>query len=145
VEFNAQMSREDILRALKQLLANQFKEPPEVAAEFAGAVAPEDADRTIAGRLLERVLTNEILDVGFSMDRETAMHNLRGLWRRLRREEHERQPPHARPGLRQLPLPTQEVRSTWTPRGWNPSGWRGRPWGITWPNWRRQSGPGGGP
>jgi hypothetical protein len=29
------MSREDILRALKQLLPNQFKEPPEVAAEFA--------------------------------------------------------------------------------------------------------------
>jgi hypothetical protein len=54
VEFNAQMSRKDILRALKQLLPNQFKEPPGVAAEFAGAVAPaEDADRTIAGRLLE--------------------------------------------------------------------------------------------
>jgi hypothetical protein len=109
VEFNAQMSREDILRALTQLLPNQFKEPPKVAAEFAGAVAPaENADRTIAGRLLERVLTNEDLDVGFSMDRETAMHNLRGLWRRLRREEHERQPPHARPGLRQPPLPAQQ-------------------------------------
>jgi hypothetical protein len=80
VEFNAQMNRENILRALKQLLSNEFKEPPEVAAEFTGAVAPaEDADRTIAGRLLERVLTNEDLDVGFSMDRETAMHNLRGL------------------------------------------------------------------
>jgi hypothetical protein len=105
VEFNAQMSREDILRALEQLLSNQFKKPPEVAAEFAEAVAPaEDADRTIAERLLERILTNEDLDVGFSMDRETAMHNLRGLWRRLRREEHERQPPHARPRLRQPPL-----------------------------------------
>jgi hypothetical protein len=41
VEFNAQMSREDILRALKQLLPNQFKEPLEVAAEFAGAVAQQ--------------------------------------------------------------------------------------------------------
>jgi hypothetical protein len=67
------MSHEDVLRALMQLLLNQFKEPPEVAPEFAGAVAPaEDAHRTIAGRLLERVLTNEDLDVGFSMDRETA-------------------------------------------------------------------------
>jgi hypothetical protein len=50
VEFNAQMSRKDILRALKQLLPNQLKEPPEVAVEFAGAVAPaEDADRRSQG------------------------------------------------------------------------------------------------
>jgi hypothetical protein len=126
VEFNAQMSREDILRALKQLLPNQFKEPPYVAAEFAGAVAPaEDADRTIAGRLLERVLTNEDLDVGFSMDRETAMHNLRGLWRRLRREEHERQPPHARPGLRQPPLPAQESEEYLDAQGLEPIGLEG--------------------
>jgi hypothetical protein len=126
VEFNAQMSREDILRALKQLLPNQFKEPPEVAAEFAGAVAPaEDADRTIAGRLLERVLTNEDLDVGFSMDRETAMHNLRGLWRRLRREAHERQPPHARPGLRQPPLPAQESEEYLDAQGLEPIGLEG--------------------
>jgi hypothetical protein len=126
VEFNAQMSREDILRALKQLLPNQFKEPPEVAAEFAGAVAPaEDADRTIAGRLLQRVLTNEDLDVGFSMDRETAMHNLQGLWRRLRKEEHERQPPHARPGLRQPPLPVQESEKYLDAQGLEPIGLEG--------------------
>jgi hypothetical protein len=126
VEFNAQMSREDILRALKQLLPNQFKEPPEVAAEFAGAVAPaEDADRTTAGRLLERVLTNEDLDVGSSMDRETVMHNLRGLWRRLRTEEHERQPPHARPGLRQPLLPAQESEEYLDAQGLKPIGLEG--------------------
>jgi hypothetical protein len=126
VEFNAQMSRKDILKALKQLLPNQFKEPPKVAAEFAAAVAPaEDADRTIAGRLLERVLTNEDLDVGFNMDRETAMHNLRGLWRRLRREEHERQPPHARPGLRQPPLPAQESEEYLDAQGLEPIGLEG--------------------
>jgi hypothetical protein len=127
VEFNAQMSRKDILRALKQLLPNQFKQPPEVAAEFAeGYVAPaEDADRTIAGRILERILTNEDLDVGFSMDRETAMHNLRGLWRRLRREEHERQPPHARPGLRQPPLPVPESEEYLDAQGLEPIGLEG--------------------
>jgi hypothetical protein len=134
VEFNAQMSREDILRALKQLLPNLIKEPPEVATEFAGAVAPaEDAERTIAGRLMERVLTNEDLDVGFGMDRETAMHNLRGLWRRLRREEHERQPPHARPRLRQPPLPAPDSEEYLDAQGWNPSGWRGGPGGLPGP------------
>jgi hypothetical protein len=123
VEFNAQMSHKDILRALKQLLPNQFKEPLKVAAEFAGAVAPaEDADRTIAGWLLERVLTNEDLDVGFSMDRETTIHNLRGLWRRLRREEHERQSPHARPGLRQPPLPAPDNEEYLDAQGLKPIG-----------------------
>jgi site-specific DNA-cytosine methylase len=127
VEFNAQMSNEDVLKALKQLLPNQFKEPPEVAAEFAeGYVAPaEDANRTIAGRLLERILTNEDLDVGFSMDREMAMHNLRGLWRRVRREEHERQPPHARPGLRQPPLPMPESEEHLDAQGLEPIGLEG--------------------
>jgi hypothetical protein len=42
------------------------------------------------------------------MDRELAMHNLRGLWRRLRKELHERRPPHERPRLRQPPLPVPE-------------------------------------
>jgi hypothetical protein len=69
VEFNAQMSRKDVARALLQLLPNQFKEPPKVAAEFGkGYVAPaEGAKRTIAGRFIERVLGNEDLDVGFSL------------------------------------------------------------------------------
>jgi hypothetical protein len=118
-----------------------------VAAEFAeGYVAPaEDADRTIAGRLLKRVLTNEDLDVGFSMDRETAMHNLRGLWRWLRREERERQPPHERPGLRQPPLSAPESEEYLDAQGLEPIGLEGRPWGITWPSWRRRSGPGGRP
>jgi hypothetical protein len=124
VEFNAQMSNEDILKALKQLLFNQFKEAPEVAAEFAeGYVAPaEDADRTIARRFLERILTNEDLDVGFSMDREQAMHNLRGLWRWLRKEEHERQPPHERPGLRQPPLPVPQSEEHLDAQGLEPIG-----------------------
>jgi hypothetical protein len=127
VEFNAQMSNEDILKALKQLLPNQFKEPPEVAAEFAeGYVAPaENADRTIAGQLLERILTNEDLDVGFSMDWEMAMHNLGGLWRRLRKEEHERQPPHERPGLRQPPLPVPKNEEHLDVQGLEPIGLEG--------------------
>jgi hypothetical protein len=106
VEFNAQMSRKDVLRALLQLLPNQFKEPPEVAAEVGeGYVAPaEDAERTIAGRFVERVLTDKDLDVGFSMDQDTAVHRLQGLWRRLRQENHKRQPPYERPGLRRPPL-----------------------------------------
>jgi hypothetical protein len=72
VEFNAGMSREDVLKALLGFLPNQFKEPPEVAAEFGeGYVAPaEDAERTVAARFVERVLTDEDLDVGFSMDQE---------------------------------------------------------------------------
>jgi hypothetical protein len=46
VEFNAQMSNEDILKTLKPLLPNQFKEPLEVTAEFAEGhlTPPEDAD-----------------------------------------------------------------------------------------------------
>jgi hypothetical protein len=50
------------------------------------------------------------------------MHNLRGLWRRLRREEHERQPPHARPGLRQPPLPAQESEEYLDAQGLEPIG-----------------------
>jgi hypothetical protein len=112
VEFKAGMSREDVLRALIGFLPNQFKEPPEVAAEFGeGYVAPtEDAERTVAARFVERVLNDEDLDVGFSMDQETAVHRLRGLWRRVRQEEHERQPPYERPKLRRPPLPAP---STW--------------------------------
>jgi hypothetical protein len=85
VEFNAGMSREDVIRALLGFLPNQFKEPPEVAAEFGnGYAAPaEGAERTIAERFAQRVLTDEDLDVGFSLIHEAAGHNLRGLWRRM--------------------------------------------------------------
>jgi hypothetical protein len=109
------------------LLPNHFKEPLEVAAEFAGGyLAPaEDADRTIAVRFLERILTNEDLDVGFSLDREPAMHILRGLWRRLRKEEHERRPPHKRPGLRQPPLPVPEAEEQLDAQGLEPIGLEG--------------------
>jgi hypothetical protein len=81
VEFNAGMSRKDVLRALMGFLPNQFKEPPEVAAEFGeGYVAPaEYAKRRVAGRFVERVLADEDLNVGFSMDQEAALHILRGL------------------------------------------------------------------
>jgi hypothetical protein len=44
--------------------------------------AAEDAERLMAGRFKERVLTDEDLGVGFSMDQDTAVHRLRGLWRR---------------------------------------------------------------
>jgi hypothetical protein len=54
------------------------------------------------------------------MDRETAMHNLRGLWRRLCREEHERQPPHARSRLRQPPLPAPESEEYLDAQGLKP-------------------------
>jgi hypothetical protein len=112
VEFNAGMSREDVIRALLGFLPNQFKEPPEVAAEFGEGYAapPEGAERTIAERFAQRVLTDENLDVGFSLNQKAAGHRLRGLWRRMRQEEHERQPPYERLGLRQLPLPDP---STW--------------------------------
>jgi hypothetical protein len=112
VEFKAGMSREDVLRALLGFLPNQFKEPPEVAAEFGEVyVAPaEDAERTVAARFVERVLADEDLDVGFIMDQETAVHRLQRLWRRMRQEEHERQPPYERPKLRRPPLPAP---STW--------------------------------
>jgi hypothetical protein len=52
VEFNAGMSRNDVIRALLEFLPNQFKEPPEVAAEFGEGCAapPEGAERTIAER-----------------------------------------------------------------------------------------------
>jgi hypothetical protein len=107
MEFNLLMSREEVLRGLLQLLPDQFKQPPEVAAEFGeGNVAPEeDAKRVIAGRFVGRVLTDEGFDVGFSLDQETIVHRLRGLWRRLRHEDHKRQPPYERPGLRRTPLP----------------------------------------
>jgi hypothetical protein len=105
--FNSLMSRKEVLRALLQLLPDQFKQPPEVAAEFGeGYVAPEeDAERLIAGRFVGWILTDEDFDVGFSLDQETAVHRLQGLWRRLRRADHERQPPYKRPGLRRTPLP----------------------------------------
>jgi hypothetical protein len=112
VEFNAGMSRDDVIRALLGCLPNQFKEPPEVAAEFGKGYAapPEGAERTIAERFAQRVLTDEDLDVGFSLNQEAVGHRLRGLWRRMRQEEHEGQPPYERPGLRQPPLPDP---STW--------------------------------
>jgi hypothetical protein len=112
VEFIAGMSREDVIRALLGFLPNQFKKPPEVAAEFGEGYAAlaEGAERTIAERFAQRVLTDEDLDVGFSLNQEAAGHRLRGLWRRMRQEEHERQPPYEQPGLRQPPLPDP---STW--------------------------------
>jgi hypothetical protein len=86
MEFNSLMSRKDVLKALLQLFTDQFKQPLEVAAEVGeGYVAPaEDAERLIAERFVERILTNEDFDVGFSMDQDTAVHRPRGLWRRLR-------------------------------------------------------------
>jgi hypothetical protein len=80
VEFYAGMSREDVIRALLGFLPNQFKEPLEVAAQFGeGYAAPaEGAERTIAERFAQRVLTDEDLDVGFSMNQEAAGHRLRG-------------------------------------------------------------------
>jgi hypothetical protein len=46
------MSNEDILKTLKQLLPNQFKEPPEVTAEFAEGHLdpPEDAELGIIAK-----------------------------------------------------------------------------------------------
>jgi hypothetical protein len=78
--FNSLMSREEVLKALLQLLPDQFKQPPKLAAEFGeGYVAPEeDAERLIAGRFVGRVFTNEDFDVGFSLDQETAVHRLQG-------------------------------------------------------------------
>jgi hypothetical protein len=112
VEFNAGMSRKDVIRALLGFLSNQFKEPPEVAAEFGeGYAAPaEGAERTIGERFAQRVLTDENLDVGFSLNHKAAGHRLRGLWRRMRQEEHERQPPYERSRLKQPSLPDP---STW--------------------------------
>jgi hypothetical protein len=112
VEFNAGMSRDDVIIALLGFLSNQFKEPPEVSAEFGEgyAASAEGAERTIAERFAQRILTDENLDVEFSLNQEEAGHRLRGLWRRMRQEEHERQPPYERPGLRQPPLPDP---STW--------------------------------
>jgi hypothetical protein len=112
VEFNAGMSRDDVIIALLGFLPNQFKEPPEVSAEFGeGYAAPaEGGELTIAERFTQRILTYKNLDVGFSLHQEEAGHRLQGLWRRMRQEEHERQPPYERPGLRQPPLPDP---STW--------------------------------
>jgi hypothetical protein len=52
VEFDAGMSRDDVIIALLGFLPNQFKEPPEAAAEFGEGYAapPEGAERTIAER-----------------------------------------------------------------------------------------------
>jgi hypothetical protein len=112
VKFNAGMSREDVIGALLGFLPNQFKEPLEVAAEFGEGYAapPEGAESTIAEQFAQRVLTNEDLDVGFSLYQEAAGHKLRGLWRRMRQEEHERQPPYVRPRLKRPPIPNP---STW--------------------------------
>jgi hypothetical protein len=112
VEFHAGMGREDVIKALLGFLPNQFKEPPEVAAEFGeGYAAPaESAERTIAEQFAQRVLTDKDLDVGCSLNQEEAGHRLRGLWRRMRQKEHERQPPYERPRLKQPPLPDS---STW--------------------------------
>jgi hypothetical protein len=81
VAFNARMSRDDVIIALLGFLPNQFKEPPEVSAEFGeGYAAPaEGAERTIAERFAQRILTDENLDVGFSLNQEEAGHRLRGL------------------------------------------------------------------
>jgi hypothetical protein len=112
VEFNVGMSRDDVIIALLEFLPNQFKEPPKVSAEFGESYAApaEGAERTIAERFAQRILTDENLDVGFSLNQEEAGHRLRGLWRRMRQEEHERQPPYERPRPRQPPLPDP---STW--------------------------------
>ncbi|HKT22172.1 MAG TPA: hypothetical protein VJR06_06155, partial [Nitrososphaerales archaeon] len=101
-----------VIIALLGFLPNQFKEPPEVSAEFGeGYAAPaEGAERTVGERFAQRILTDKNLDVGFSLNQEEAGHRLRGLWRRMRQEEHERQPPYERPGLRRPPLPDP---STW--------------------------------
>jgi hypothetical protein len=112
VEFNAGMSRDDVIIALLGFQLNQFKEPPEVSAEFGKgyAASAEGAERTIAEQFAQRILTDKNLDVGFSLNQEEAGHRLRRLWRRMRQEELERQPPYERPGLRQPPLPDP---STW--------------------------------
>jgi hypothetical protein len=91
VEFNAGMSRDDVIIALLEFLPNQLKEPPEMSAEFGeGYAAPaEGAERTIAERFAQRILTDKNLDIGFSLNQEEAGHRLRGLWRRMRQEEHE--------------------------------------------------------
>jgi hypothetical protein len=104
------MSDEDTLEALSQLLPNRFAEPPEVAAEFAGGhlAPPPGAPQTIARRYLQRIQTNENLDKGFHLDREQATGILRGLWRRYRKEEHKRRPPHERPRLAAPPLLVKE-------------------------------------
>jgi hypothetical protein len=88
------------------VLPNQFKEPLEVSAEFSEGYAtpPVGAERTIAERFAQRILTDKNLDVGFSLNEEEAGHRLQELWRRMRQEEHERQPPYERLGLRRPPL-----------------------------------------
>jgi hypothetical protein len=50
VEFNARMSRDDVIIALLGFLPIQFKEPPEVSAEFGEGypALAEGAERTIA-------------------------------------------------------------------------------------------------
>jgi hypothetical protein len=89
-----------------KFLPNQFKELSEVAAEFGKGYADpaEGTERTIAKQFAQRVLTDEDLDVRFSLNQEAAGHRPRGLWRRMRQEEHKRQPPYDRPRLKQPPL-----------------------------------------
>jgi hypothetical protein len=103
---------------------DQFKQPPEVAAKVGeGYVAPaEDAERLIAKRFVERIFPDEDFDVGFSMDQDTAVHRLRGLWRRLRHEDHERKPPYERPGLRRTPLPAAVGEEYLDEQGLEPMG-----------------------
>jgi hypothetical protein len=82
-----------------------------VTAEFAAGhlSPPTDAPQTIAQRYLQRIQTNENLDEAwFYLDRGQAIGILRGLWRRYRKEEHERRPSHERPRLAILPLPVKE-------------------------------------
>jgi hypothetical protein len=78
MEFNSLMSREEVLRALLQLLHDQFKQPSEVAAEFGeGYAAPEeDAKLLIAGQFEGRILTDQDFDVGFNLDQDMAVHRL---------------------------------------------------------------------
>jgi hypothetical protein len=86
-------------------------------------VAPEeDAKRLIAGRFVGRVLTDEDFDVGFSLDQKAAVHRLQGLYRRLRQEDHERQPPYERPGLRRTPLPAAVGEKYLDDQGLEPMG-----------------------
>jgi hypothetical protein len=58
------------------------------------------------------------------------MHNLRGLWRRLRKELHKIRPPHERPRLRQPPLPVPESEGHLDAQGLEPIGLEGEALGA---------------
>jgi hypothetical protein len=92
-----------------------------VTAEFGeGRLEPAaDAELTIARRYLQRIVTHEELDLGFEMDQGQAIRGLRGLWRRLRKEQNEMRPPHERPRLAQHPLPVREVEDRLDQQGLN--------------------------